>query len=171
MHSHWLDNWDIFPIMANILDKKNIELLNLLQKDASLAIEPLAEAVSLSRNACWRRIKALEEAGLITGRVALVNPELVGLPLVALVIVKTNQHEANWLEQFRAAVLAMPEIVAAWRMSGDLDYMLRVRLSSVAGYDVFYQRLISQVPMRDVSASFVLEEIKETTVVPVGLGL
>lgn len=164
-----LFNWDIIPGMGNILDRKNCELLNLLQSDASLAVENLAEAVSLSRNACWRRIKAMEEAGLIKGRVALVDPEKAGLPLVALVIVKTNQHEAGWLARFRSAVLEMPEIVAAWRMSGDLDYVLRVRLSSVAGYDAFYQRLIEQVPMSDVSASFVLEEIKETTVVPVGL--
>jgi Lrp/AsnC family transcriptional regulator len=157
--------------MTNQLDKTNIALLALLQHDASVAIEKLAEQVSLSRNACWRRIRAMEESGLIRGRVVLIDPAQVGLPLVALVMVRTNLHEAHWLERFRSAVLSMPEVVAAWRMSGDLDYVLRVRIPTVAGYDEFYQRLIAQVPMSDVSASFVLEEIKETTELPLKLPL
>lgn len=162
-------NWDIILNMTNLLDKKNKQLLGYLQKDASVAIEQLAERVSLSRNACWRRIKALEDAGLISRKVALLDPAALGVPLTALVMVRTNQHEAGWLAQFRAAVLNMPEVVAAWRMSGELDYVLRVRIPSVAGYDAFYQRLISQVPMSDVSATFVLEEIKETTEIPLEL--
>ena len=155
--------------MSSLLDKTNLSLLKMLQLDASVAIDQLAEHVSLSRNACWRRVKALEEAGVIRGRVALIDPAKVGLPLVALVQIRTNQHEEHWLQQFRDAIKSMPEVVAAWRMSGDLDYILRVRVASVAGYDDFYQRLISKVPMTDVSASFVLEEIKETTEVPVEL--
>ena len=86
---------------------------------------------------------------------------------MVLVLVRTNLHEEGWLEQFRAAVLSMPEVVATWRMSGDLDYVLRVRVPSVKGYDAFYQRLVARVPMSDVSASFVLEEIKETTELPI----
>lgn len=134
-----------------------------------MSVDQLAEAVSLSRNACWRRVQILEQSGLITARVALVNAEKVGLPLVALVMVRTNRHEAQWLKRFRQAIINMPEIVSAWRMSGDLDYLLRVRIASVSGYDDFYQRLIAVVPMSDVSASFVLEEIKETTQVPIEL--
>jgi Lrp/AsnC family transcriptional regulator len=152
--------------MSDILDKKNKSILNFLQSDASISVEQLAEKVALSRNACWRRIKTLEDAGLILRRVALLNPDKVGLPLLAVVQVRTNRHEAGWLEQFRAAIMDMPEVVAAWRMSGDLDYVLRVRVASVAGYDDFYQRLIERVPMSDVSASFVLEEMKDTTELP-----
>ena len=152
--------------MADIIDKKNRSILNILQSDASISMEQLAEKVALSRNACWRRVKALEDDGFIRGRVALLDTEKIGLPLVALVLVRTNQHDSKWSKQFRRAVLGMPEVVAAWRMSGDLDYVLRVRVASVAGYDAFYQRLIEKVPMSDVSASFVLEEIKDTTAIP-----
>ncbi len=148
------------------LDKKNRLILQYLQSDASISIEQLAEKVALSRNACWRRVKALEDSGVIVRRVALLDPKQLNLPLVALVQVRTNQHEADWLAKFRTTVLEMPEVVAAWRMSGDLDYLLRVRVDSVAGYDAFYQRLIDRVPMSDVSASFVLEEMKETTELP-----
>ena len=162
--------WDIIPYMSNLLDKKNRILLDYLQTDASISIEELAEKVSLSRNACWRRVRALEDAGVIRARVALLDADKLGLPLVALVQIRTNQHEAKWFERFRDTVMAMPEVVAAWRMSGDLDYVLRVRIASVSGYDAFYQRLIEKVPMSDVSASFVLEEIKETTKLPVDAG-
>lgn len=153
--------------MEDILDKKNRKILGYLQHDTSLSIEQIAERVSLSRNACWRRVRILEEAGYILGRVALLNPHLLGLPLVALVLVKTNQHEEGWLKQFRKAITEMPEVVSAWRMSGDLDYMLRVRVASVEGYDEFYKRLIKRVPMHNVSASFVLEELKDTTELPI----
>jgi len=153
--------------MVNSLDKKNRSILDLLQRDASISIDDLADKVSLSRNACWRRVKSLEDSGIIRARVALLDAEKLGLPLVALVLVRTNEHESEWLERFRTVVLCLPEVVAAWRMSGDLDYVLRVRVASVAGYDAFYQRLITQVKMSDVSASFVLEEIKETTALPI----
>lgn len=148
------------------MDKKNLQILDLLQADCSLSIEQLAEKVSLSRNACWRRVRNLEESGYILRRVALLNPELLGVSLIALVLIRTNQHDEGWLEQFRNAVNELPEIVTASRMSGDLDYMLRVRVSSVADYDNFYKRLIQRLPMYDVSASFVLEEMKDTTQLP-----
>lgn len=152
--------------MEDILDKKNRKILGYLQQDTSLSIDQIAEKVSLSRNACWRRVRILEDSGYILGKVALLNPHLLGLPLVALVLIKTNQHEEGWLKQFRKAIAEMPEVVSAWRMSGDLDYMLRVRVASVEGYDDFYKRLIKQVPMHNVSASFVLEELKDTTELP-----
>jgi len=152
--------------MSAKIDKKDRLILDLLQSNTSLSIEQLAEKVSLSRNACWRRVRALEDSGDILRRVALLNPDLLGLSLIALVQIKTNQHEKNWLKLFRQTISEMPEIVSAWRMSGDLDYMLRVRVNSVSDYDEFYQRLIKRIPMNDVSASFVLEELKDTTKLP-----
>lgn len=129
-------------------------------------MDAVAEAVHLSRNACWRRIKAMEEAGVLRKRVALVDPDAVGLDLSSFVLVRTNRHDAEWLEAFGRAVRSLPEITGAYRMTGDLDYILRVRIGSVRAYDAFYQRLIDLVPISDVSASFVMEEIKETTELP-----
>lgn len=148
------------------LDEFDLNILNHMQKDASLSVEVLAEKVHLSRNACWRRVKRLEAGGIIDGRVALVNPEAVGLGLMAMVMIKTHDHETGWLEKFRKAVSAMPEIIGAHRMSGDLDYILRVRVQNVKAYDRFYQRLIAKVPIAEVSASFVMEDLKDTTALP-----
>lgn len=152
--------------MSLISDKKNRIILDALQKDATLSVDELAERVSLSRNACWRRVKTLEESGVIKAKVALLDAEQLGLSLIALMLIRTNQHESQWLAAFKDTVLNLPEIVTAWRMSGDLDYVLQVRVESVKGYDTFYQKLITHVPMSDVSASFVLEEIKNTTELP-----
>lgn len=140
-----------------------------LQCDGSLPVEQLAERVHLSRNACWRRVKRLEEERVITGRVALVDADRVGLGLSVFVIVRTSSHDPDWLGRFREAVTSFPEITGVYRMSGDLDYILRARVADVKAYDRLYQRLIARVPLTDVSASFVMEEIKETTVVPVEL--
>ena len=159
-------SWDIIPIMGLIIDEIDRRILRILQQDSSLSMDAVAEAVHLSRNACWRRIKALEEAGVLRKRVALVDPDAVGLDLSSFVLVRTNRHDAEWLEAFGRAVRSLPEIIGAYRMTGDLDYILRVRIGSVREYDAFYQRLIDQVPISDVSASFVMEEIKETTELP-----
>ena len=112
-------------------------------------------------------MKLLEERGVITGRVALVDAEKVGLGLSVFVIIRTSHHDPDWLRKFREAVVSFPEIIGVYRMSGDLDYVLRARVADVKAYDRLYQRLIARVPLSDVSASFVMEEIKETTVVPV----
>ncbi|MGD1887236.1 MAG: Lrp/AsnC family transcriptional regulator [Cohaesibacteraceae bacterium] len=152
--------------MGLIIDEIDRRILRILQQDSSLSMDAVAEAVHLSRNACWRRIKALEEAGVLRKRVALVDPDAVGLDLSSFVLVRTNRHDAEWLEAFGRAVRSLPEIIGAYRMTGDLDYILRVRIGSVREYDAFYQRLIDQVPISDVSASFVMEEIKETTELP-----
>jgi Lrp/AsnC family transcriptional regulator len=151
--------------MSVNLDEIDRRLLALLQKDASLSVDALAEKVHLSRNACWRRVKNLEASKVILRKVALLDPEAVGLGLQVLVLVRTNQHDSNWLKLFNDAVRTMPEIISAHRMSGELDYVLRV--ASVRDYDVFYQRLISRVPVADISASFVMEDIKDTTELPV----
>lgn len=155
--------------MEHRLDETDRRILAELQRDGSLPVEQLAERVHLSRNACWRRVKRLEEERVITGRVALVDADRLGLGLSVFVIVRTSSHDPDWLKRFREAVTTFPEITGVYRMSGDLDYILRARVADVKAYDRLYQRLIARVPLTDVSASFVMEEIKETTVVPVEL--
>lgn len=149
------------------LDSIDRKILNILQIDDTLSVDGLSERVNLSRNACWRRVRAMEDASIITGRVALIDAEKVGLPLLVYVFVRTNDHTQVWIEKFRNAVSQMPEITSAHRMTGDLDYVLRVRVADVKTYDAFYQRLIAKVPIADVSASFVMEDIKDTTVLVV----
>ena len=155
--------------MKQELDAFDRKILTELQRDASLSVDQLSDRIGLSRNACWRRLKRLEDDGYITGRVALVDAEKVGLGLSVFIIARTSNHDPEWLARFRAAVTAFPEITGVYRMSGDLDYVLRARVADVKAYDRLYQRLIARVPLADVSASFVMEEIKETTVVPVEL--
>ena len=152
--------------MSQIIDETDRRILQLLQTDASLSVDDISAAVHLSRNACWRRIKALEQAGVIRARVALVDPAKVGVPLMAMVLIRTNAHGAQWMDQFQTALRALPEVVGAYRMTGDLDYVLRVRVADVPAYDAFYKRLTARISVSDISASFVMEEIKETTAVP-----
>ncbi|RCS23759.1 Lrp/AsnC family transcriptional regulator [Phyllobacterium salinisoli] len=148
------------------IDELDRRILAELQRDGTLSVDALSERVNLSRNACWRRMKRLEEEGVITGRVALVDADRVGLGLSVFILIRTSNHDPDWLKQFREAVSSLPEVVGVYRMTGDLDYVLRARVADVKGYDRLYQRLIAKVPLSDVSASFVMEEIKETTVVP-----
>jgi Lrp/AsnC family transcriptional regulator len=149
------------------VDAIDRRILAELQRDATLSVDQLSERVDLSRNACWRRVKLLEKEGVIRSRVTLVDPEKLGLSLMVFIIVRTASHDPEWLARFKSAVTAFPEIISVYRMSGDLDYVLRARVADVKGYDRLYQRLITRVPLADVSASFVMEEIKETTIVPV----
>lgn len=153
--------------MAHNIDDIDRSILRLLQRDASLSVDEISENVSLSRNACWRRVRQMEEAGIIRDRVILVDPGKVGLGLSVMVLIRTNSHESHWLERFRRAVIEMPEITSAHRMSGELDYVLRVRVADMSAYDQFYRRLIEKIPLSDVSASFVMEDIKDTTALPV----
>jgi Lrp/AsnC family transcriptional regulator len=155
--------------MKTEIDEIDRRILAELQRDGTLSADHLSERVSLSRNACWRRLRRLEHDRFITGRVALVDADKVGVGLSVFILVRTSRHETDWLAKFRAAVVSFPEITGVYRMSGDLDYVLRARVSDVKAYDRLYQRLIAKVPLSDVSASFVMEEIKETTVVPVEL--
>jgi Lrp/AsnC family transcriptional regulator len=154
-------------MMASEIDTIDRRILAELQRDGTLSVDQLSERVSLSRNACWRRVKRLEEDGIITGRVALVDGEKIGLGLSVFILVRTSRHDPEWLKAFRDAVTSLPEITGVYRMSGDLDYVLRARVADVKAYDRLYQRLIAKVPLTDVSASFVMEEIRETTVLPV----
>lgn len=152
--------------MPHMMDETDRALLRLLQTDATLSMDALAERVHLSRNACWRRVKALETAGILKARVALVDAQKAGAPLAALVLIRTNSHDATWRARFETALRALPEVVGAYRMTGDLDYVLRVRVADVPAYDAFYKRLTAKIEVSDISASFVMEEIVETTAVP-----
>jgi Lrp/AsnC family transcriptional regulator len=153
----------------NEIDEFDLKIIRELQRDATLTVEMLGEKVNLSRNAAWRRLKRLEDEGYLLRRVAIADAEKLDLGLAVVILVRTGSHEPDWLARFRAAVVSMPEIISVWRMSGDLDYVLRARVRDMKGYDRLYQRLIAKVPLADVSASFVMEEIKETTELPVGL--
>ncbi len=152
---------------AESLDSFDRAILRILQRDASLSVEAIADQVALSRNACWRRIKMMEQAGTITGRVALADPAKLGCGLEVVVMIRAGRHDADWLERFHESVRDMPEVVGAYRMTGDLDYLLRVRVADVPAYDAFYKRVIARIPLSDISASFVMEEIKETTALPI----
>ncbi len=147
-------------------DEIDRKILKSLQQNATLSVDALSEIVHLSRNACWRRIKMLESSGVIKGRIALLDAESLGLGLSVFVMITTNNHDADWIKKFRDAVKSFPQIVGAHRMSGDLDYILRVVVGSVAEYDQFYQQLIKKVPIANVSASFSMETIVDTTALP-----
>lgn len=151
--------------MAQI-DTFDAKILKILQRDAALPLEEVGAAVGLSRNAVWRRVKAMEASGILRGRVALLDPEKLGLGLAVFMLIRTDRHAADWLERFAKATRDMPEILGAYRMSGDLDYLIHARVADVKGYDRLYQDLTRRIELADVSASFVMEEIKETTELP-----
>ncbi len=142
-------------------------LLRSLQEDASRPVAELADKVNLSVNACWRRIKRFEEQGIITARVALLDAAQIGLQLTAFVSVRTNQHNPDWLKAFAAGVEAIPEVVEFYRLSGDIDYLLKIRLRDINDYDRVYKALIATAPIADVSSSFTMEELKHTTALPI----
>lgn len=149
-----------------ILDDRDKAILSILQADAATPLDRLADSAGLSRNACWRRVRLMEEAGVIRARVALLDPAAVNLGLTVFIRVRTNQHAPDWAERFRAAIAAIPEITGAYRTAGEIDYLLQARIPDVAAYDRLYRKLIERVDMVDVSASFVMEEIHATTRLP-----
>ncbi|CAI8343073.1 MAG: DNA-binding transcriptional activator DecR [SAR116 cluster bacterium MED-G04] len=148
------------------IDQTDVKILELLQQDVSLAIADVASRVGLSVTPCWRRIQRLEELGVIRRRVALLNPDKIGAGISVFVSVRTNEHNADWLDHFARTVSGMPEVVEFYRMSGDIDYLLRVVVADMKQYDAFYKKLISKVKMSDVSSSFAMEQIKYTTALP-----
>jgi Lrp/AsnC family transcriptional regulator len=149
------------------IDEIDLKILRLLQEDAQQSVDQLSEKVSLSRNACWRRVKMLEEAGIIRAKVALLDADALGLGLQAIVMIRALAHTSAWTQSFQDAVRYMPEIMGAYRTTGDLDYVLRVRVADIAAYDRFYKDLTARVDIADVSASFVMEEIKDSTALPI----
>lgn len=149
------------------IDAIDRKILGELQADAAIGLEELGRRVGLSRNACWRRVRSLEDAEVIRGRVALVDPDALDLGLMVVIQIRAARHDPEWLDEFATAMREMPEILGAARMTGDLDYLIRARVADMRGYDALYQRLIRRLDVSDVSASFVMEEIKDTTALPV----
>jgi Lrp/AsnC family transcriptional regulator len=145
------------------MDEIDRRLLEILQDDATLSIAQMAERVGLSPTPCWKRLQKLEATGVITGRVALVDPDRVGVGLSVLVGVEAGEHTPAWLQRFSQGVAAMPEVMEAYRMAGDIDYMLRVAVADMAEYDAFYKRLIAIAPMKNVTSRFAMERLKHTT--------
>ena len=142
-------------------------ILRILQQDCTTALEDISERVNLSRNACWRRIKMLEDRGFIRKRVALMDPETLGLGLQVFIQIKTAQHSSDWAKKFAQTTQSIPEITAVHLMSGDLDYLIHAWVRDMKAYDHLYQRLTKNIDFSDVSASFVMEEIKSTTELPI----
>lgn len=153
-----------FTVTLDHIDRR---ILAHVQQKADVSLEALGEIVGLSRNACWRRLKALETAGVIKARVTLLDPDKIGLGLMVFMMIRTNAHAPDWLKKFRTATRDMPEILGVYRMTGDLDYLIRARVADMADYDRLYQALIRRVSLSDVSASFVMEQIKDTHQLPV----
>ncbi len=147
------------------MDNFDHNILALMQTDVSLSVGEIAERVALSKTACWRRIQKLEEAGVIRAKVALLNPEALNLGLSVYVSIRTNQHNEKWARQFGAVIDQIPEVLEVYRMSGDLDYLLKAVVSDMPGYDRLYKKLI-EADLFDVSSSFVMETIKQTTALP-----
>ncbi len=152
--------------MNRPLDRMDRKILALLQLDCTLPIAELAKRVGLSQTPCWKRVQRLEATGVIDRRVALLSPERVGVPMTVFVAVETADHSPDWLARFATAVAAMPEVMEAHRMAGDVDYVLRVAIADMAAYDRFYKRLIAAAPLKNVSSRFSMERIKSTTALP-----
>jgi Lrp/AsnC family transcriptional regulator len=148
------------------MDRTDLKILAILQEDSSLAVAEVAARVNLSQTPCWRRIQKLEAAGVIQRRVAILNPEAVGLGISVFVEIEAADHSPAWLEGLAGAVAAMPEVMEVYRMAGDVDYLLRVAVGSMADYDDFYRRLIAQVPLKNVTSRFAMERVKSTTAYP-----
>ena len=149
------------------LDSIDWAILRELQADASLPVHEVGERVGLSHNACWRRIRRLEDSGVIARRVALVDPEKLGLATTVFVAIRTNRHDPAWLDAFRRGVETIEEIVECHRMAGDVDYLLKLAVRDIAHYDRIYRKLIAAVPdLADVSSSFSMERLKATTALP-----
>src|SRR4051794_34647716 len=142
------------------LDRLDREILRLLAADASLSLAEIAVKVGLTPTPCWKRIRRMEQEGVIQGRVATIDPGKVGLPVAVFVAVETADHSSDWLKRFADVVSGMPEIVDAWRMSGDVDYLLHVVVPDIAAYDEFYRRLIAAVPLRNVTSRSSMERLK-----------
>lgn len=151
----------------NSLDNTDKEILRLLQSDATLPISEIAERVSLTTTPCWKRIQRLEQLGVISKRVVLIEPEELGLNMTVFVMVKTGSHEANWLNTFSEHASSIPEVVEFYRMSGEYDYMLKVVVADMKAFDSFYKRLVAKVNIAEVTSSFAMEQIKYTTELPI----
>lgn len=153
------------------LDEMDVKILRQLQADATKPVAEIGKEVGLSTTPCWRRIQKLDESGVVRGRVAVLDPAKVNAAVTVFVSIKTDQHSLAWLEKFHAAVVDFPEVVEFYRMSGDVDYLMRVVVPDIASYDAFYKRLISRIEISKVSSAFAMEQIKYTTALPLNFAL
>ncbi|WP_104402223.1 Lrp/AsnC family transcriptional regulator [Vibrio penaeicida] len=150
------------------LDRIDRELLILLQKDSTLSLNELAEHVHLTTTPCWKRLKRLEEEGFIDKRVALLNPEKLGLCFTAFVMVKTSDHSHEWYTRFVETASEFPEVMEFYRMAGEYDYMMRVLVQDMKSFDDFYKQLVNSVDgITNVTSTFAMETLKYTTALPV----
>ncbi len=148
------------------MDDIDRKLLKLLQENSTYTVAEISEKIGISSTPVWKRMKRLEESGVITNRVALLDPAKIGLGVTGFVIVKTNDHSEKWLDRFAKVVEGIPEIVEMHRMAGDIDYLLKVVAPDIAGYDMIYKRIIKNIELSEVSASFSMEVVKSTTALP-----
>jgi len=150
------------------MDAIDRKILAVVQEDASLSVAEIGQRVGLSSTPCWKRLQRLEADGVITKRVAIIDPEKIGLGITVFVSVETGDHSQEWLGRFADVVNAMPEVMEFYRMAGDVDYVLRVVVPDMQSYDLFYKKLIATVPLKNVTSRFAMERIKSTTALPIG---
>lgn len=148
------------------MDSTDLEILDWLQRDATMPVSEIAKRVNLSTTPCWRRIEKLKTAGVIQRQVALLDRDKLNVGLTAFVGIRTNQHSPKWLQQFAEAIGDIQEIVECYRMSGETDYMLRVVIPDVKAFDGVYNRLIEKIELYDVTTSFAMEDLKYSTALP-----
>jgi Lrp/AsnC family transcriptional regulator len=154
------------PAKTPKLDAIDLKLLKHLQEDAALPLADLADKVGLSATPCWRRVQRLEKAGVIRKRVALLDRAHLNVGVTVFIAIRTSQHTADWLDKFARAVRDTPEIVDFYRMSGEIDYLLKAHVPDISSYDRLYQKLIAKVDLSDVTSMFAMEELKSTTEMP-----
>lgn len=149
-----------------LMDRLDRKILKLVQEDSTASVADIAKAVGLSTTPCWRRIQKLEDEGVIRKRVAILDPVAVNARVTVFVSIRTNSHSIEWLKRFSEVISDFPEVVEFYRMSGEIDYLLRVVVPDIEAFDAFYKRLISKIEIRDVSSTFAMEQIKYTTEMP-----
>lgn len=149
-----------------MLDSVDVKILGILQQDCTVSVAEIGKAVGLSTTPCWRRIQKLEQEGVIQARVALLEPKKVNVGVTVFVSITTSEHSLQWLERFHAVIRELPEVVEAYRMSGQVDYLLRVTVPDIESYDRFYKKLIERITLNELSSSFAMEQIKYTTALP-----
>ncbi|ODT61416.1 MULTISPECIES: Lrp/AsnC family transcriptional regulator [Paracoccus] len=152
------------PVRLDEVDRK---ILSLLQQDASLSLDQIADRVGASKTPVWNRIRKLREAGVIRRQVAILDPEALGLEACFFVLVRTSEHDRDWAARFLHALRERPEVVEAHRLAGDIDYILKVQVKNARAYDRFYQSLIGEVKIHNVTALLSMEEIKATSALPI----
>lgn len=148
------------------MDRMDKMILSILQEDCTLPVADVARKVGLSTTPCWRRIQKMEEDQIIQRRVVMLNPEKINVGVTVFVSIRTDQHNAEWLKRFSEVIVKYPEVVGFYRMSGQVDYLLKVVVPDIAAYDKFYQKLVSDIDIEDVSSAFAMERIKDTPTLP-----